>query len=70
MPHGPDNASYEKGEAAELEPQRLRETMAVLFESRYVFKPTAQALALPSLQKNYDNVWSGFKGNFSARQQG
>src|SRR5213075_1309522 len=42
--HGPDRASHEKATAAKLEPQYLGETLAFMFESRYVFEPTRLAL--------------------------
>ena len=59
--HGPDRASYEKAVAAELTPQYLGDTLAFMFESRYLFEPTAQALGSPALDKDYDAVWDGFE---------
>ncbi len=56
--HGPDNSSYQKATAADLKPQYLADTLAFMFESRYVFVPTAQALA--TAQNDYDAVWNGF----------
>ncbi|HEX5633298.1 MAG TPA: homogentisate 1,2-dioxygenase domain-containing protein, partial [Gemmatimonadales bacterium] len=58
--HGPDRASYEKAVAAKLEPQYLGDTLAFMFESRYVFEPTAAALSSPALDRDYDAAWSGF----------
>jgi len=59
--HGPDRASHEKAAAAKLEPQYLANTLAFMFESRYVFEPTAHALASPALDREYDKAWEGFK---------
>jgi homogentisate 1,2-dioxygenase len=59
--HGPDHASYEKALAAELKPHYLGETLAIMFESRYVFEPTAEALASVALDKSYDAAWGGFQ---------
>jgi homogentisate 1,2-dioxygenase len=59
--HGPDRASYEKAVAAELKPEFLGGTLAFMFESRYVFEPTAYALASPALAREYDDVWGGFE---------
>ncbi len=59
--HGPDRASYEKAVAAKLEPQRLADTLAFMFESRYVFDPTAFALGTPALDRDYDAAWNGFR---------
>ncbi len=61
MPHGPDAATFEKASAAELKPHRLDNTLAFMFESRHVFRPTAQALSAANLQPDYDSVWRGFK---------
>ncbi|QJR16163.1 homogentisate 1,2-dioxygenase [Usitatibacter palustris] len=58
--HGPDVASYEAAVAAKLEPKRLANTLAFMFESRYVFEPTSWALGSPQLDKQYDATWNGF----------
>jgi homogentisate 1,2-dioxygenase len=58
--HGPDRASHEKASGATLEPQYLAGTLAFMFESRYVFEPTAKALSVPGLDRDYDKVWEGF----------
>src|SRR5512134_956062 len=61
--HGPDVATWEKASAAKLEPQKITDTLAFMWESRYVFRPTKFALTARELQKNYDAVWSGFRKN-------
>ena len=38
--HGPDRASYEKAISAELAPQKLDDTLAFMFETRWVIAPT------------------------------
>lgn len=58
--HGPDRASYEKAVSANLEPHYLAGTLAFMFESRYVFEPTREAMASASLDKEYDKAWAGF----------
>jgi homogentisate 1,2-dioxygenase len=58
--HGPDLASFEKAVAADLKPHRIEGTLAFMWESRYVFRPTRAALSAPELQKDYDRVWDGF----------
>jgi homogentisate 1,2-dioxygenase len=62
--HGPDRTTYERAVAAELVPQRLADTLAFMWESRHVFRPTRFAMRAPELQKNYDGAWAGFKKNF------
>jgi homogentisate 1,2-dioxygenase len=59
--HGPDKASYEKAVAADLKPHRIEATMAFMFESRHVIRPTAWAMETPLLQSDYDEAWSGFE---------
>ncbi|MEP7098883.1 MAG: homogentisate 1,2-dioxygenase, partial [Burkholderiales bacterium] len=49
LPHGPDAATFDKASTAELNPHRIDNTLAFMFESRHVFKPTAQALAAANL---------------------
>jgi homogentisate 1,2-dioxygenase len=61
--HGPDVATWQKASAAELEPQKITDTLAFMWESRYVFRPTKFALSARELQKDYDSVWSGFRKN-------
>jgi homogentisate 1,2-dioxygenase len=58
--HGPDLASYEKAVQKELKPEKIDKTLAFMWESRYVFRPTKAALAARELQKDYDKVWDGF----------
>lgn len=58
--HGPDRSSYEKAVAADLKPHRIEGTLAFMFESRWVFRPTRWATATPLAQLDYDAVWAGF----------
>ena len=59
--HGPDLATFEKASSAKLEPRKIVDTLAFMWESRYVFRPTRFALSARELQKDYDRVWDGFK---------
>ena len=59
--HGPDRASYDKALAAKLEPQYLADTLAFMFESRYLFEATQFALSSPTLDRGYDAAWDGFQ---------
>ena len=59
--HGPDADSTRKAMAAELEPVKLADTLAFMFESRWVIRPTRAAMELPTLQQDYDECWSGFE---------
>ena len=63
--HGPDLPTLEKATSAELKPHRLHNTLAFMWESRYVFRPTRFALGAPQLQKNYETkTWDGFRKRF------
>ena len=64
QPHGPDVATVDKASAVELKPHKIDDTLAFMWESRYVFRPTKFALGAPQLQKDYDAIWSGFKKRF------
>ncbi|HEY0250166.1 MAG TPA: homogentisate 1,2-dioxygenase [Kofleriaceae bacterium] len=59
--HGPDRASYEKAVAADLKPHKLTDTLAFMFETRWVIAPTSAALASPALQRDYDAAWATFE---------
>jgi homogentisate 1,2-dioxygenase len=66
--HGPDAPTHAKASAASLAPQQLIDTMAFMFESRFVMRPTPQALRLNSqggqLQPDYYRCWSDLQRNF------
>jgi homogentisate 1,2-dioxygenase len=62
--HGPDADTYEKASTAELRPQKLDDTLAFMFESRWTMIPTLQAMRAPHRQQDYDAVWSGLSRNF------
>ena len=65
--HGPDAATFEKASAAELsKPDVIADTMAFMFEARAVIRPTAQALAAPHRQRDYQQCWAGLKKHFTA----
>ena len=59
-----DAEGFEKATNAELKPQKLENTLAFMFESRYVIRPTKFALESNSLQKNYHECWQGLQKNF------
>jgi homogentisate 1,2-dioxygenase len=62
--HGPDAASWDQASKAELTPHKIEGTMAFMFESRWVFRPTAWALESPAMQEDYDDVWAKFPKRF------
>lgn len=62
--HGPDAKVVEKAMEADLKPQKLENTMAFMFESRYIFRPTAHAMKAKTLQRDYYIAWQGIKKLF------
>ncbi len=62
--HGPDAEAFEKASKAELKPVKLSGTMAFMFESRYIIRPTKFAMETAELQHEYFEVWQGLKKNF------
>ena len=63
-PHGPEAAVFEKASKAELKPERYQNTLAFMFESRYVMTPTKFAMESECRQRDYSKCWSGIKKNF------
>jgi homogentisate 1,2-dioxygenase len=64
MPHGPDAEAFEKASNADLKPQKLDNTLAFMFESRYRFVPTAFAMNSASLDAGYAGCWADLKDGF------
>jgi homogentisate 1,2-dioxygenase len=64
--HGPDAATFDKALAADTsQPQHITETMAFMFESRYILKPTRSALhGTPALQQDYMRYWLELEKRF------
>lgn len=64
VPHGPDAEAFRKASEARLVPQKLENTLAFMFESRYRFIPTRYALRTPALDREYADCWAGLSDNF------
>ncbi len=68
-PHGPDAETFEKASNADTSTaHHIRDTMAFMFETRRVIRPTDQALTAPTLQANYHQCWQGIAKHFNASQ--
>lgn len=66
--HGPDAATFEKASAADLsKPDVIKDTMAFMFESRAVLRPTAQALDAAHRQRDYQACWQGLRKHFPSK---
>ena len=65
--HGPDAASFDKASSADTgKPDHIVDTMAFMFETRAVIRPSANALSSPQLQRDYQDCWKGLRKHFSA----
>ena len=62
--HGPDATTFEAASTAVLSPQKLDKTMAFMFETRLLLRPTSLALNSPQLQQDYLQCWHGLKKHF------
>ena len=64
--HGPDAATWEKASRADTsQPAALRDTMAFMFETRALIRPTRYALETPLLQRDYARVWQELRSHFT-----
>ncbi len=63
--HGPDAATFDKATAADTtKPDHITGTMAFMFETRAVLRPTRQALDAAELQADYIDCWQGLASHF------
>ena len=65
-PHGPEAEVFEKASNAELAPQRYENTLAFMFESKYIISPTKFALQGETRQPNYQDCWRQIKKYYKA----
>lgn len=65
MPHGPDTKGFEKASSGELTPQKLDNTMAFMFETRYPQHVTEYGANLGTRQQEYQSCWSGLERKFT-----
>jgi homogentisate 1,2-dioxygenase len=63
--HGPDADTFEKASHADTSKAHyIRDTMAFMFETRRVIRPTEQALQSPQRQADYYQCWQGLANHF------
>ena len=67
--HGPDGETCTKAIAADLAPQKVDNTLAFMFETRQVLRPTEFALACPQLQPDYDACWASVPVTFNPNRR-
>lgn len=65
--HGPDAATVERATRADTtRPEKIEDTMAFMFESRTILRPTALALESSQLQASYFQCWQTLRKTFAA----
>lgn len=63
--HGPDAATHQAATNANLVPHKQENTLAFMFETRFVCRPTRYAMEIGELQHDYYECWQGLKPQFS-----
>jgi homogentisate 1,2-dioxygenase len=62
--HGPDAATFDRASTAELKPVYLAGTLAFMFETRFVCRPTKFALESSQLDEQYFECWQNLHKRF------
>jgi homogentisate 1,2-dioxygenase len=66
--HGPDMEAYERGRNMELQPQYLADTMAFMFETQWMLRPTRFAMETELLERDYYMHWQTLKKYFGKEE--
>jgi homogentisate 1,2-dioxygenase len=66
--HGPDAETFERASQTELKPQYIADTLAFMFETQLVLRPTKYAMDARVLQHEYFECWQGLKKRFNANR--
>jgi homogentisate 1,2-dioxygenase len=69
LPHGPDKEAFDKASSGELKPQKLENTLAFMFETRYPQQVTEYAARHPCLQSDYAGCWLGLQKQFDPKRR-
>lgn len=64
--HGPDSATVDKAETADLKPQKITGAMAFMWETRFPMHATKTALKSKTLQKDYHSAWKDIQKRFKS----
>ncbi|MFJ4371825.1 homogentisate 1,2-dioxygenase [Pseudomonas japonica] len=67
--HGPDAETCARAIAADLAPNKIDNTMAFMFETSQVLRPTRHALDCPQLQNDYDSCWATLPSTFTPNRR-
>ena len=68
--HGPDSQTFTKASAADTtKPHKIADTMAFMFETRTILRPTRYAMESPLRQARYADCWQGLNSHFNPDQK-
>jgi homogentisate 1,2-dioxygenase len=70
VPHGPDTEAFDKASHAELAPHKLDHTLAFMFESRWLMRPTAWAMGAGPEGQMLDGAYAGCWAALADRFEG
>jgi len=62
--HGPDAETFDRASKSDLKPVKLDGTLAFMFETRFVARPTNFAMDSAMRQHEYYTCWQNLKKNF------
>ncbi len=63
--HGPDAATFNRASNAELAPSYISGSLAFMFETRFICRPTRFAMETDLHQPNYYECWQDLQSNFN-----
>lgn len=68
--HGPDAATFDKASNGDTtKPVKVDETMAFMFETPTIIRPTRFALEAAELQRDYFKCWQGIRKRFNPEKK-
>jgi homogentisate 1,2-dioxygenase len=68
--HGPDEQTFAKASAGDTtKPHKVADTMAFMFETRTILRPTRYAMEAPQRQARYADCWQGLSKNFNPEKK-
>ena len=70
LPHGPDKQAFEGASNAELGAEKLDNTMAFMFETRFPQHLTPFAAKEAPLQDDYIKVWEDLEKHYDGSKDG
>ncbi|WEK02307.1 MAG: homogentisate 1,2-dioxygenase [Candidatus Sphingomonas phytovorans] len=66
LAHGPDSQAFDAATSRDLQPDRLANTLAFMFETRTPMNPTGYASSLELIDATYPSCWDGLQARFKA----